>query len=132
MSVVARRPQRKIPVEQLQQAHLSGPADEPLSKTEDELGEDKIVIATREPRWERVTFRNHRDPGHVLEFHYSSKECPFKQYKLQDGKQVDLPVEVIRSLESCKEAIYKHRRNSEGIPEMYVAGYKSHFMCERV
>lgn len=127
-----RKAQPKIPVEQLQQSHLSGPADEPITQVAQELGEDKIFVTPILPKWERVTFRNQRDPGHMLEFHYSSKTSPFKMYKLKDGEEVDLPTEVIRNLESCKEHVYKHRRNSAGIPEMYVAGYKSHFACERV
>ena len=126
-----RRPERKVPVEKLQEEHLSGPADESIEQIREELQEDKIVIANEIPRVESVTFRNQRDPGHVLEFHYSSKTHPFKQYKLIDGQKYDLPHEVIKNLESCRENIEKYRRNSEGIPEIYIAGYKTHFVCER-
>lgn len=128
---VATRRQRKIPVEKLQENHLSGPADATLDEIADELGVDQVVIAAEIPRLEKITFRNQRDPGHVLEFHYASKTHPFKMYKLIDGQQYDLPWEVIRNLEQCRENIEKYRRNKEGIPEVYVAGYKTHFVCER-
>jgi hypothetical protein len=123
--------ERKVPVEQLQEEHLKGPADESIEQVAAELKEDQIVIVDEVPKFERVTFRNQRDPGHVLEFHYASKTHPFKQYKLIDGKQYDLPIEVIKNLERCRENIEKYRRNSEGIPEIYVSGYKTHFVCER-
>lgn len=126
------RQEKKVPVEQLQQDHLAGPADESIEKVAQELKENQIVIADSTPKYERVTFRNQRDPGYPLEFHYASKECPFKQYKLIDGHQYDLPIPVIKNLESCREDIHKYRRSSEGIPEIFVAGYKTHFVCERV
>lgn len=125
------RPARKIPVEKLQEEHLSGPADEPMEQIKNELGIDKVVVTSEMPRVEEVTFRNQRDPGYPLEFHYASKNHPFKQYKLVDGQKYTLPIEVIRNLESCRENIEKYRRNSEGLPEIYIAGYKTHFVCER-
>lgn len=126
------KPEKKLPVEDLQKDHLSGPASESYEELVDNLQESKVVIVDEMPRIEKVTFRNQRDPGHVLEFHYSSKTHPFKQYKLIDGKQYDLPVEVIRNLEQCRENVEKYRRNADGIPEIYIAGYKTHFVCERV
>lgn len=133
MSIVTRRrsPVRKIPVEKLQEQHLSGPADESIEQVAKELKENEVVIVEEMPRVEKVTFRNQRDPGYPLEFHYASKSHPFKQYKLIDGQDYDLPHEVIKNLESCRENIHKYRRNSEGIPEVYIAGYKTHFVCER-
>lgn len=122
---------KKIPVEKLQEQHLSGPADESIDQVAAELKEGQVVVANKMPHLERVVFRNQRDPGYPLEFHYSSKDHPFKQYKLIDGQQYTLPIEVVRNLESCRENIEKYRRNSEGIPEIYVAGYKTHFVCER-
>ncbi len=83
------------------------------------------------PKYETITFRNQRDPGIPLEFHYSSKQCPFKAYKLIDGHKYDLPREVIQNLEQCRENKYKYRKNADGNPEAYVSGYKSHFVCER-
>lgn len=132
MVLAVRRPEKKLPVEQLQENHLAGPADESIDEVADALQENQVVIVNEMPRVEKVIFRNQRDPGHVLEFHYSSKTHPFKQYKLVDGAQVDLPLEVIKNLEQCRENIEKYRRNSEGIPEIYIAGYKTHFVCERV
>lgn len=128
----SKKPEKKVPVEDLQQKHLSGPAEETAEEIKEALQVDKVVSTNKMPHLERVIFRNQRDPGHVLEFHYSSKDHPFTQYKLIDGKEYTLPIEVIRNLESCRENIEKYRRNADGIPEIYIAGYKSHFVCERV
>lgn len=131
MAIATRRAQKKIPVEKLQEEYLSGPADESIEQVAKELKEDVVVIVKEMPRLEKVVFRNQRDPGYPLEFHYASKTHPFKQYKLIDGQTYDLPVEVIRNLEGCRENVHKYRRSSAGIPEIYVAGYKTHFVCER-
>lgn len=122
---------KKIPVEELQENHLQGPADEPIEQVEQELKENQIVIMDQVPKHEKIVFRNQRDPGYPLEFHYASKTHPFKQYTLIDGKQYTLPSEVVRNLEGCRENIEKYRKNGDGIPEIYVAGYKTHFVCER-
>lgn len=132
MVMVTNKPEKKRPIEELQEQHLSGPADESIEQVAVALKENQVVVVNEMPRVEKVTFRNQRDPGHMLEFHYSSASHPFKQYRLVDGQQYDLPVEVIKSLEQCRENIEKYRRNSEGIPEIYIAGYKTHFVCERV
>lgn len=127
-----KRAPKKIPVEKLQEEFLAGPADEEMEVVSKEMKEEQVVIADKVIPHERITFRNQRDPGHVLEFHWASAVHPFKQYKLIDGHQYTLPLEVIRNLESRRENIEKYRRNSEGIPEVYIAGYKTHFVCERV
>lgn len=127
---VSRR--KKESVEKLQENHLQGPADESIDQARDALQENQVVVVHEVPKYEKIVFRNQRDPGHVLEFHYHSKTSPFKQYKLIDGKEYTLPIEVIRNLESCRENIEKYRKNADGIPEIYVAGYKTHFVCERV
>ena len=132
MVLTAKKPEKKLPVEKLQENHLSGPADESIEQVAMELKENQIVIAEEMPRYEKVTFRNQRDPGYPLEFHYASKTHPFKQYKLIDGMEYNMPVEVIKNLEGCRENIHKYRKSSEGIPEVYIAGYKTHFVCERV
>ena len=126
-----RKGERKIPVEKLQEDHLSGPAQEPIEEIAREMKEEMIVVATEMPKYEKVIFRNQRDPGHPLEFHYASKSHPFKMYKLIDGETYDLPVEVIRNLEGCRENVEKYRRNADGLPQIYIAGYKTHFVCER-
>jgi hypothetical protein len=123
--------EKKIDTSVLQEEHLKGPADEPLEDVEKELKQGIVVAASSVPKFESITFRNQRDPGHVLEFHYHSKAVPFKHYKLIDGEKYDLPLEVIKNLESCRENIEKYRRNSQGLPEIYIAGYKTHFVCER-
>jgi hypothetical protein len=131
-TVLTKKVEKKVPVEELQQNHLAGPADETMEKVAEELKDNQIVVIHEKPQYEKVTFRNQRDPGHPLEFHYASKTHPFKMYKLIDGAQYDLPWEVIKNLEGCRENIHKYRRNGEGIPEVYIAGYKTHFVCERV
>lgn len=124
---------KKIPVEKLQEEHLTGPANESIEQVKDELQVDKIVFAKEIPHVEKIIFRNQRDPGHALDFHYASKTHPFKQYSLVDGQQYSLPREVIKNLEGCRENIEKYRKNSQtGLPEIYIAGYKTHFVCERV
>jgi hypothetical protein len=126
-----KKKEEKIAVETLQENHLAGPADETIEQVAKELKENQVVVVEQMPHVERVIFRNQRDPGHPLEFHYASKTHPFKQYKLIDGESYQLPFEVIKNLEQCRENIEKYRRNSQGLPEVYVAGYKTHFVCER-
>ncbi len=126
-----KRAEKKLPVEQLQEDHLTGPADESVEAAARALKVGQVVPAKSVPHIEKITFRNQRDPGYPLEFHYASATHPFKQYVLTDGETYSLPWEVIRNLESCRENIEKYRRNSAGIPEIYVAGYKTHFVCER-
>lgn len=130
--VMTRTRARKEPVEKLQEQHLTGPADEPIEQVRAELQDEQVVVFTEKPRYEKIVFRNQRDPGYPLEFHYASKTHPFKNYKLIDGQTYELPIEVIRNLESCRENIEKYRKNSQsGLPEIYIAGYKTHFVCER-
>lgn len=123
---------KKVPVETLQEEHLIGPANEPMEIVRKELKENEIVIMADIPQMEKIIFRNQRDPGYPLEFHYASKSHPFKMYTLTDGQEYTLPKEVIRNLEGCRENIEKYRKSSHsGLPEIYVAGYKTHFVCER-
>lgn len=129
--VITRTREKKVPVEELQENHLTGPADESIEQIKNEMKVDQVVVATNVPKVETVIFRNQRDPGHELHFHYASATHPFKMYKLIDGCQYDLPIEVIRNLESCRENIEKYRKGREGLPEIYIAGYKTHFVCER-
>lgn len=132
MVIAPKKSEKKIAVEELQENHLAGPADEPIEEVAAALKENQVVVVAEVPKHEKITFRNQRDPGYPLEFHYASKAHPFKQYKLIDGHEYTLPIEVIKNLESCREDVHKYRRNSEGVPEVYVAGYKTHFVCERV
>lgn len=131
MVIATKKPEPKVPVEKLQENHLSGPADQPIEQISKEMKEDQIVVVKEMPHVEWITFRNQRDPGQPLEFHYASASHPFKIYNLIDGKKYQLPLEVIRNLERCRENIEKYRKNDQGIPEIYVAGYKTHFVCER-
>lgn len=130
MPFPTKKPQPKEKVEALQETHLSGPADQPFAEVSAEMYKVEPVPAQVD-QFEKIIFHNQRDPGHALEFHAHSKENPFKMYTLVDGKEYVLPKEVIRNLENCRENIEKYRRNADGNPEIYVAGYKSHFVCER-
>ncbi len=123
--------EKKIPVEKLQEEHLTGPASESIEEIAQKLNEGVVVVAKEMPLLEKIVFRNQRDPGHPLEFHFQSKRVPFKHYKLIDGETYTLHVDVIKNLEGCRENVEKYRRNSQGIPEIYIAGYKTHFVCER-
>lgn len=127
----AKRREKKIPIEKLQEEHLSGPADEPIEECAVALKEGQVVPVQQKVKFEKIVFRNQRDPGHVLSFHYHSAACPFKMYNLIDGQEYTLATEVIRNLEGCRQNIEKYRKNSQGIPEIYVAGYQTHFVCER-
>jgi len=131
--VITAKKEKKIPVEKLQEEHLQGPMDkETVEETREQLQENQIVpVAAISNNYEKITFRNQRDPGHTLEFFYISATHPYKSYKLKDQGVYTLPMEVIRNLETRRENIYKHRKNQEGEIEQYVAGYKSYFVCER-
>lgn len=84
------------------------------------------------PKMEKIIFRNDRDPGYPLEFHYKSKFHPLHQYKLFHGKEYTLPVEVIEHLESRVVPIYSYRKSPDGHPEMYTSGFKNQFSCKTV
>lgn len=121
----------KVPVETLQEEYLTGPATETKEEIAKNLQVGKVVVSQAIPHMEKVIFRNQRDPGHTLDFHYASKTHPFKTYTLIDGETYTLPLEVIRNLEGCRENVEKYRKNAQGLPEIYIAGYKTHFVCER-
>jgi len=123
---------KKVPVEKLQEDHLTGPASESIEEIKEKLQTNKVVVVNQVPQVEKIIFRNQRDPGYPLEFHYASKTHPFKQYTLVDGQEYSLPKEVIKNLESCRENIEKYRKNQHtNLPEIFIAGYKTHFVCER-
>ena len=132
MVLTARKPkEKKIPVEELRENHLSGPGDETPQEALEALAAHKVVPVFSAPRFEKIIFRNQRDPGYPLEFHYSSATHPYKSYNLIDGKEYFLPTEVVRNLEGCRENVEKYRRDADGNPQIYIAGYKTHFVCER-
>lgn len=124
--------QKKIPVEKLQEQHLEGPAtQESIEECAEALQESQVVAVMEKPSYEKIVFRNQRDPGYPLDFHFHSKANPFKKYSLIDGQEYTLPSEVIRNLEGCRENIEKYRKGPTGLPEIYIAGFKTHFVCER-
>jgi hypothetical protein len=81
---------------------------------------------------ETIIFRNDRDPGIPLEFHYASKTHPLHHYTLYHGQEAQLPVEVIEHLESCSIPIYEYRKGPDGHPKMYQNGRKYSFTCKTV
>jgi hypothetical protein len=97
----------------------------------DELQPQVQIVATM-PKMERILFRNDRDPGHALEFHFRSKTHPMHHYKLCHGKEYTLPVEIIEHLENRKIPLYAYRKGDDGHPQMYVSGYKHQFTCKTV
>jgi hypothetical protein len=92
----------------------------------------KVDIVKVLPKMETVIFRNDRDPGQVLEFHYHTKTHRLHHYKLYHGKQYTLPTEVVEHLEERCVPMYGYRRGPEGSPEMYITGYKHQFSCKVV
>lgn len=93
---------------------------------------DAIAIATEMPRMETIMFRNDRDPGIPLTFHYASKTHPLHHYTLYHGQEHTLPVEVIEHLESCSIPLYAYRKGAGGHPEMFQNGKKYSFTCKSV
>ncbi len=92
----------------------------------------KIALVKEVPPIERVIFRNMRDPGVTLEFHYCTKTMPLTMYKLQDGKEYDLPCEVVEHLMDRKVPVYAYKRDSDGLPQQYIKTYRFNFNIQRV
>src|SRR5271165_75887 len=88
------------------------------------VNEQKLAVVKVMPKMEKVVFRNDRDPGHPLEFHYHSITHPLHHYKLFHGKEYTLPVEIVEHLESRAVPIYGYRRGPDGHPEMFISSYK--------
>jgi hypothetical protein len=100
-----------------------------------ETKESNIVIAKQMPKEQEMVkfiFLNGRDPGVALHFHYSSANCPLKNYTLYHGMEHVLPREIVDHLESCGEAQYGYKPGIEGHPEMYVKSHKYIFQCRPV
>lgn len=91
-----------------------------------------IPVFKEVPRMETIVFRNDRDPGLPLEFHYASKTHPLKQYKLLHGQTYTLPLEIVEHLESCAVPIYGYKKGLDGHPEMYVQAMKYQYQCKTV
>lgn len=97
-----------------------------------EIKLDPVKIGTHIPKMETIVFRNDRDPGIPLTFHYASKTHPLHHYTLYHGQEHTLPVEVIEHLENCAVPIYAYRKGPNGHPEMYQNGKKYNFACKSV
>ncbi len=91
-----------------------------------------VAVVKEMPRMERIVFRNDRDPGMPLEFHYHSKTHHLHSYKLFHGKEYTLPVEIIEHLENRAVPIYGYRKGPDGHPEMFIQSYKHQFSCKTV
>lgn len=95
--------------------------------------EELVAIATKIPRMEKIVFRNERDPGLPLSFHYSTGTHPLRKYTLHHDKMYELPVEVIKHLEDdCKVPFYSYRKGEDGHPEMFIKSYQHSFSCRTV
>lgn len=92
----------------------------------------QVAVVAVMPKMETIIFRNDRDPGHVLEFHYSTKTHKLHHYKLFHGQEYTLPLEVVEHLESRAVPIYSYKRGPDGHPVMYISGYKHQFSCKTV
>ena len=91
-----------------------------------------IQVFKEIPKMETIVFRNDRDPGLPLEFHYASKTHPLKQYKLIHGQVYTLPLEIVEHLESCAVPIYGYRKGLDGHPEMFITAMKYQYQCKTV
>lgn len=98
----------------------------------DPVEQSSIVIAKDVPRMETIQFRNDRDPGVELEFHYATKTHPLHIYKLQHGGIYTLPVEVIEHLESRIIPNYIYKKDENGIPQLVVSSNKHMFTCKTI
>lgn len=94
--------------------------------------EQPIPVIKAMPKMETIVFRNDRDPGYPLEFHYASKNHPLQRYTLYHGQEHTLPVEVIEHLESCSVPIYAYRKGPDGLLQMYQNGRRFNFSCKTV
>jgi hypothetical protein len=107
-----------------------------LQQDPDGIAETKalpIVAVVKEmPKMETIIFRNDRDPGMPLEFHYHTKTHRLHHYKLLHGKQYTLPLEVIEHLENRCIPIYGYRQGADDHPEMFIKSYKYQFTCKNV
>jgi hypothetical protein len=104
-----------------------------LLENPETLPEFQPVQVVREiPKMETIIFRNDRDPGYPLEFHYASATHPLKQYKLIHGATYTLPIEIIEHLERCCLPIYGYRRGVDGHPEMFTQSQKFLYQCKTV
>jgi len=101
-------------------------------ETEEAPMDLRIPVVQEIPKYRRIQFLNGRDPGCALQFHYSTKSHPLKQYTLYHGFEHDLPEEVIDHLEACCMPEYGYRKGVDGKTEHYVKTYKYFFQCKNV
>jgi len=94
---------------------------------------EKIAVVKDLPPMETIVFRNNRDNGQVLEFHFEDrkKNCPLTHYEFFDGKTYTLPIPVIEHLENCKEPIYEEVEGEGGM-ERRIKAWKYNFSCKVV
>lgn len=89
----------------------------------------QIAIVPVMPEMQRFVFRNERDPGCALHFHYHTKTHRLHHYTLFDGKEHVLPVEVIDHLESLFIPIYGRKLNADGASEKCIVSQRYQFSC---
>ena len=94
--------------------------------------DEPVKVVTKMPEMETIIFRNDRDPGIPLEFHYATATHPLHSYKLFHDKEYTLAREVVEHLEQCSIPIYGYRKGYDGHPEMYMVGRRHQFSCKHV
>jgi hypothetical protein len=122
------------PKSKFNQSNSSVIEENVLKQDPEGLPEAKVNVAVIKemPKMERVVFRNDRDPGMPLEFHFHSATHPLHHYKLLHGKEYTLSVEIIEHLESRRIPIYVYRRDADGMPQLCVNGYRHYYVCKPV
>lgn len=89
--------------------------------------EEKVIITNHIPEYRKVVFVNQKDPGCEVTFHHKTKTHPMKQYTLFHGKEYDLPVEIIESLEKCGIPLYGKEIMTDKGFERPIIGYSYHY-----
>lgn len=124
------RPKKRLndqKAEVIEKNHL---VDDTIGHEEEILSPVKVFKDI--PEMTTIIFRNDRDPGVPLEFHYASKTHPLNHYTLEHGKQYTLPVEVVEEIESKRIPIYVYKKGPDDLPVKVINGYKYMFTCKQV
>jgi len=93
---------------------------------------DLDALYKKESQRVKVRFRNLEMPGGKVSFPYRKYEQdPLMQYELEDGKDYELPVHLIKHLNNNVGQIeHKYLLDSSGRPTMTTQSRKRRFMLE--
>lgn len=94
----------------------------------------KIEVVKKMPKMVKVIFRNQRDPGVTLKFHYSNacEGIPLTHYTLVDGKEYILPQLVVNHLEERNLPRYHDVKGEEGTTTPQIKSRTYNFMFKYV